>query len=88
MLGGRSESIMPMLDVSFEDASKLVVGGFKDRDHFDELAPEFYAIKIIEILPLRPALTLWDFNKFTDGKPVKLVRNYCIVQDPKSSGIA
>lgn len=75
--------IKPMQEIPFTEAQKYVLGGFRDQTHFDELAEDFYALSIDQIVPLKQAHPIGDFNKYKDGKPVKLVRNYCIIQDPE-----
>lgn len=73
--------IRPMSGLSFEDSNKYFLENFQSQDHFREVAELFYVLKITDIRPLDQPIPLSEFRKYNNGEPVKLVRNYCIVQN-------
>lgn len=74
--------IKPMSDISYEDSQRYSLGKYDTKEEYDERAEAFYIFHIPAIRRLEGPRPLSSFHKFKDGQPVKLVRNYCIVQDP------
>jgi hypothetical protein len=74
--------IKPMSKLSFEEFRQFFLEEFKNRDHFEEVSELFYILNITKIRALARALPLQEFKLFSSGEPVKLARNYCIVQHP------
>jgi hypothetical protein len=74
--------VKPMSHVPFDDGQKYGIGMYKHRDEYDTVAGWFYVFNIVAIRPLGQPLSLSAFRKYEGGEPVKLVRNYCIVQSP------
>jgi len=75
------EWIKPLSGVGFKEARKYLAEKFKNRRNFEQRAKWFYAVKITNIFALKRVHRPEEFLKYEDGKPVKRVRNYCIVQD-------
>jgi hypothetical protein len=73
--------IKPMSEVPVEDVRKYG-RGFENQEDYDELAEIFYVFNITAFRQLEKPLPLSAFRKYKDEQPVKLVRNYCIVQEP------
>ena len=73
--------IRPMSELSYEESRQHFLEDFDNREHFEKVSELFYILNITAIHPLTQALPLMKFNKYQNGEPVKLVRNYCIIQD-------
>ena len=73
--------IKPMSEISLQESGVFFLEKFESQERFDEVAEAFYVLNIISIRPLKTPRSLSDFKKYNDGQPVKLVRNYCIVED-------
>jgi hypothetical protein len=74
--------IRPMSEVPFEDWQKYSLGKYESQADYDEAAELFYVFNITAIRSLDQPLPLSAFRKYKNGEPVKLVRNYCIVESP------
>jgi len=68
--------------VPFREANKYSPVRFKTRRNFQQRSKGLYALKITSILALKRVHRPENFLKYDDGRPVKRVMNYCIVQDP------
>lgn len=73
--------IKPVTEVPYEDYCKYGSGRMSQED-YAELAEIFYGFYITAFRQLAQPLSLSAFRKYKNGEPVKLVRNYCIVQEP------
>ncbi len=76
--------IKPMSELSYGESHMYFLENFEGQEHFQEVSELFYVLNITEIRKLEQPLSLSQFRKYSDGEPVKLVRNYCIVQNPES----
>ena len=73
--------IKPGTEVPYEDYCKYGSGRTSAED-YAEIAEIFYVFHITAFRRLTNPLALSDFKKHKDGEPVKLVRNYCVIQEP------
>jgi hypothetical protein len=73
--------IRPISEVPFEEYQQYGVGRYENQSEYDEDSELFYVFTVTEIQELDPPLSLSDFRKHNTEDPVKLVRNYCIVED-------
>jgi len=76
--------IRPMSELSYEDSHMYFLEAFESQEHFQDVSELFYVLNITAISQLEQPLALSQFRKHRNGEPVKLVRNYCIVQNPES----
>jgi hypothetical protein len=74
--------IRPMSELALDESQEYFLEKFKSAEHFDEVSEVFYVLKMTAINELKESRLLSSFIKYTDNQPVKLVRNYCIVNAP------
>jgi hypothetical protein len=78
----RIKWIRPSSEVGFREANRYSIGEIKTGREYKRITQAQYAVKITNIFALKRTHRPEDFFKFSDGKPVQRVMNYCIVQDP------
>ena len=75
--------IKPMSDVSYDESRQYFLERFDNQEHYNDISEAFYVLNITAIRPLTQPRSFREFLKYQNGEPIKLIRNYCIVQDPE-----
>jgi len=75
--------VRPISEVPFKEYQEYGLGCYENNVAYEEDSELFYVFTVTGICELDPPLSLSNFRKYKTEEPVKLVRNYCIVEDPR-----